>query len=170
MLKRHQVVKRSLDDPVMTPSIVAGTGIEGSASNELSSPQGIFVNVNLDLYVADCGNDRVQLFQPGQLDGITVAGSGSASATISLDCPSSIVLDAANHLFIADLNNYRIVGSGVNGFRCLVGCYGYGTGSQSNQLTYPGAFSFDRSGNILVIDRINRRIQKFQMLEKSHCT
>ncbi|CAF1484351.1 unnamed protein product [Adineta steineri] len=163
MLNRHQVVKRSLDDPVMTPSIAAGTGIQGSASNELSSPHRIFVDVNLDLYVADCGNNRVQLFQSGKSHGITVAGSGSTYETISLKCPSSIVLDAAKYLFIAD--NHRIVGSGANGFRCLVGCYGIGI--RSNQLSYPSTLSFDRSGNLFVTDQLRSRIQKFQRLESS---
>ncbi|CAF4004443.1 unnamed protein product [Adineta steineri] len=161
----HQVVKGSLNDPVMTTSAVAGTKTQGSASNELDGPRGSFVDVNLDLYVADCGNDRVQLFQLGQLHGITVAGSRSAYATISLSCPSSIVLDAVKHLFIVDQSNDRIVGSSANGFRCLVGCYG--KGSRSNQLSTPVALSFDRFGNMFVTDYANDRIQKFQLLESS---
>ncbi|CAF1467283.1 unnamed protein product [Adineta steineri] len=165
MLDYHQVVKGSLNDPVMTTSAVAGTKTQGSASNELDGPRGSFVDVNLDLYVADCGNDRVQLFQLGQLHGITVAGSRSAYATISLSCPSSIVLDAVKHLFIVDQSNDRIVGSSANGFRCLVGCYG--KGSRSNQLSTPVALSFDRFGNMFVTDYANDRIQKFQLLESS---
>ena len=51
----HQVVKRWLNDTDMTSTIAAGTGTSGSASNELNGPDGIFVDVNFDLYVADCG-------------------------------------------------------------------------------------------------------------------
>jgi hypothetical protein len=165
MFENHRVVKRWLNDPVMTSVIVAGTGINGSASNELSDPRGIFVDMNLDLYVADCKNDRIQLFQAEQSNGITVAGSESPYPTITLHGPSGISLDASKYLFIVDHYNNRIVGSGPNGFRCLVGCYG--EGSRSNQLDRPFSFSFDRSGNMFVADEYNHRIQKFLFMENS---
>jgi hypothetical protein len=165
MNDHHRVVKRSLNDPHMTSVIVAGTGISGMTANQLSFPRGIFVDVNLDLYVADCGNHRIQLFQSEQSNGTIVAGSTSPYPTIALLCPNGISLDASKYLFIVDTSNHRIVGSGPNGFRCIVGCYGYG--SKSNQLNTPFSFSFDRSGNMLVIDQINQRIQKFIYLEKS---
>ncbi|CAF4144207.1 unnamed protein product, partial [Adineta steineri] len=165
MPNRNQVVKRSLNDSVMNSNrVAAGTGSEGSASNQLEGPRGIFVDVNLDLYVADCDNDRVQLFQSGKSNGITVAGSTSINPTITLDCPSGIILDAEKYLFIVDQGNSRVVSSGVNGFRCLVGCYGFG--SESNQLLDPSSFSFDYSGNIFVSDQSNHRIQKFNYLKR----
>ncbi|CAF0818601.1 unnamed protein product [Adineta steineri] len=166
MPDHHQVVKRSLIGSAMNSNVVAaGTGIYGSASNLLGSPRGIFVDVNLDLYVADCGNNRVQLFQSGESNGITIAGSTTLYPTITLRCPSGITLDAEKYLFIVDSGNHRIVSSGMNGFRCLAGCYGMG--SQSSQLTSPSSLSFDRSGNIFVTDQTNHRIQKFQYLEES---
>jgi sugar lactone lactonase YvrE len=150
----------------MTSIIVAaGTGSEGSSFNELNRPNGIFVDVNFDLYVADCGNNRIQLFQSGELNGITVAGDRSPNPTINLNCPTGIVLDAEKNLFIVDNNNHRIVRSSLNGFRCLVGCYG--TVSQSNQLNYPLGSSFDPFGNMFVADTDNNRIQKFEYLKKS---
>jgi hypothetical protein len=164
MLTNHQVVKRSLNDPEMTSSIVAaGTGSRGSAINELDGPTGIFVDVNLDLYVADYYNNRIQLFQAGELNGITVAGFTSPNPTVNLNRPTRIVLDAENNLFIVDSGNHRIVGSSLNGFRCLVGCYG--RGSQSNRLNDPDSFSFDHSGNMFVTDQDNHRIQKFEYLK-----
>jgi hypothetical protein len=163
----HQVVKRCSKSSGMTSTLAAGTGAQGSAPNELNHPAGIFIDVNLDLYVADCGNDRVQLFQSGQSNGIIVAGEKSQNPTISLQCPTGIVLDAQKYLIIVDNYNHRIVGSGPNGFRCLVGCYG--EGPQSNQLSYPFTLSFDRSGNMLVTDQDNHRIQKFEYLENSSC-
>ena len=162
----HQVVKRSLNDPERTSTTVAaGTGSLGSAFNELNQPLGIFVDVSLDLYVADCGNSRVQLFVSGRWSGITVAGFRSPNPTINLDCPSGIVLDSEKYLFIVDFLNNRIVASGLNGFRCLVGCYG--EGSQLNRMNWPTSLSFDRSGNMFVVDHDNNRIQKFMYLEKS---
>ncbi|CAF3904384.1 unnamed protein product [Adineta steineri] len=144
--------------------IAAGTGIKGIDSNQLTGPRGIFVDVNLDLYVTDCNNNRIQLFQSGERTGITVAGSESPKPTITLFRPTGVILDAEKYLFIVEMNNHRIVGSGLNGFRCLVGCNG--AGSQSNQLTFPYGFSFDHSGNMFVTDTSNDRIQKFKYLKR----
>ncbi|CAF1540375.1 unnamed protein product, partial [Adineta steineri] len=167
MSNHHQVVKRSLNDSMMTSNhVAAGTGSVGLASNQLNYPRGIFVDVNLDLYVADCGNDRIQLFPSGESNGITVAGQYLIpDLAVELRCPTGIILDAEKYLFIADQNNHRIVGSDLNGFRCLVGCYG--VGSQSNQLNNPSSLSVDRSGNMFVTDFGNHRIQKFQYFEES---
>jgi hypothetical protein len=165
MSNHHQVLKQWLNDSVMTSIVVAGTDTPGSDPNELDRPAGIFIDVKLDLYVADCDNHRVQLFRSGQLNGITVTGGESADSTISLDCPTGIVLDAQKYLFIVDNKHHRIVGSGPNGFRCLVGCYGWG--SQPSQLNWPFTLSFDRSVNMFVVDQKNNRIQKFQYLENS---
>jgi sugar lactone lactonase YvrE len=162
----HRVIKKSLDDQSNTSMTVAGVGSNGSASDMLSFPVGIFVDINFDLYVADSGNDRIQLFRYGQLNGITVVGSGSSTTTITLKGPTGIVLDADNYLFIADRGNHRIIGSGPNGFRCLVGCSG--SGSASNQLGLPSSLSFDSYGNIFVVDLNNNRVQKF-ILEFNSC-
>ena len=156
----HQVVQTSLSSTNISASIlVAGTGAAGSASNMLNNPGGIFVDTNIGLHVADCGNNRVQLFQPGQANGNTLAGNG-LSGTIVLSCPIAVTLDFRGYLYILDLNNYRIVGSGPDGFRCLMGCTGTG-GSNSDQLSDSSSFSFDREGNMLVSDADNQRIQKF---------
>ncbi|CAF0875504.1 unnamed protein product [Adineta steineri] len=166
MSSRHQVVTKSLDNNSNTTTIIAGTGCIGSTSNMLNSPWGIYVDINFDLYVADSYNNRIQLFRLGQLNGITVAGSGSLNATITLNNPTGVVLDADNYLFIVDSLNNRIVGEGPNGFRCLVGC-STSFGSASNQLNGPSALSFDSYGNMFVADTLNSRIQKFVLFTNS---
>jgi hypothetical protein len=163
----HQVVKRWFDDNAATFTIVAGTGSNGSASNMLDRPTGIFVDIKFDLYVADTYNNRIQLFRFGQSIGSTVAGNGSSPTTIILNRPTGIVLDADKYLYIVDHANHRIVGSGPTGFRCLVGC-SRSRGSKSNQLFYPQSLSFDSYGNMFVIDQSNNRIQKF-LLSRYAC-
>jgi DNA-binding beta-propeller fold protein YncE len=158
----HQVVMKSLSSSANTSTIVAGTGCRGSASNMLNCPVGIFVDINLNLYVADYGNNRIQFFVAGQVSGTTVAGNG---VSISLSYPSGITLDADGYLFIVDSSNNRIVGSGPNGFRCLVGCSG--GGPASNQLSSPFTLSFDSYGNMFVTDYGNSRIQKFLLATNS---
>lgn len=154
----HQVVSKSLSSNSNSWIVSAGVTCSGSASNALYYPHGIFVDATLNLYVADCGNNRIQKFQPTQLSGVSVAGS-SASGTITLNCPTSVVLDYDTYLFIVDSNNDRIIGSGPNGFQCIIGCSG--SGSASNQLSVPQNLFFDSYGNLYVTDRTNNRVQKF---------
>jgi hypothetical protein len=161
--ERHQINAKSLNDDANRLTIVAGTGSAGSRLTMLHNPRGIFVDTSLDLYVADCGNDRIQFFRSGKLTATTIAGNGSLNITIPLNCPTSIVLDGDNYLFIVDSGNHRIVGSDSNGFRCLIGCSG-SLGSASDQLSNPWALSFDSYGNIFVTDQVNNRVQKFSLM------
>jgi hypothetical protein len=146
-------------------SIVAGNVSAGSTSNMLNGPNGIFVDINFILYVADCGNARIQQFQPGQLNGTTVVGNG-APGTFTLSGPVAVTTDGDGYLFIVDYYGNRIVGSGPNGYRCVIGCSGL-SGSASDQLYYPRSFSFDSFGNIFVVDTGNSRIQKFMLATNS---
>ena len=69
---KHKVLSKSLSSSSNILTIVAGTGVAGNASNMLHNPFGLFVDVNFDLYVADWGNHRIQLFRQGQQNAITV--------------------------------------------------------------------------------------------------
>jgi tripartite motif-containing protein 71 len=159
----HQVLKISLNGNQTTSTLVAGTGSPGSSANTLNGPQGIFVDINLDLYVADCSNNRIQLFHFGQMNGTTVVGNGS----ITLTCPTGVALDAANYLYIVDNNNHRIIRYANNISQCILGCSG-SSGSASDQLNYPQSLAFDSFGNLFVVDKDNTRIQKF-LFEPNSC-
>ena len=162
----HQVISRSLDSSTNTLTIAAGTGCPGNSSSMLYEPRGVFVHTNLDLYVADSSNDRIQHFHPGKLSAITLAGNG-APGTISLSYPTEVALDGDGYLFIVDCYNSRIIGSGPDGFRTVAG--GFGNGNASNQLWTPFSLSFDSDGNIFVADGTNHRIQKF-LLSTNSCS
>lgn len=161
----HQVVKKWLFDNTTTPAIIAGTGTNGSSSNRLSFPAGIFVDQYFKLYVADCFNNRIQMFRMGEANAITVAGSGAAG-TITLYRPYGVIVDANGYLFISDYLNSRIIGSGPYGFRCLFGCSG-ASGSGSRMLNNPRHIAFDSYGNLFVVDQGNNRIQKFILASNS---
>jgi hypothetical protein len=168
MYCEHRVVKQWLCSNATNPTTIAGTGVSDDTSKTLSNPRGIFVDINLDLYVADSGNNRIQLFRSGELNGTTVAGGSSSATTITLVEPTGVVLDADKYLFIVDYGNNRIVGSGSEGFRCIAGC-SKSAGSKSNELNQPWSLSFDSHGNIFVTDWWNGRIQKF-LLSTNSCS
>ena len=160
-----QIIKKLLGASPNTSTVVAGTGSSGSTSDALDNPRGLVVNDNLTLYVADFGNNRVQMFPLGQLNGTTVAGNG-APGTVSLNGPVGVILDADGYLFIAARDNNRIVGSGPNGFRCIAGCTS-SAGNAANELSGPRNLAFDSDGNLVVADTDNARIQKFILATNS---
>jgi streptogramin lyase len=162
----HKVVQKSFYDDANISTIVAGNTVAGNTSYMLNSPRGIFVDLNLNLYVADYANNRIQLFKSSQSNATTVAGS-SANGTIALNGPTGITLDADGYLFIVDSASSRIIGSGPDGFRCLVACE-FINGPAVNQLDSPSSLSFDNYGNLFVVDTSNSRIQKF-FLEINTC-
>lgn len=149
----HQVIKQKLDmNENISGVTVAGNGICGSNQNMLCNPRGIFVTIELDLYVADTWNNRIQLFRPGELTGKTVVGNMKTS--IILYGPTCVILDADSNLFIVDSNHHRIIRSHLNSFHCIIGCSAK-RGSASDQLNTPIMAAFDNVGNIFFTDEIN---------------
>ncbi|CAF1665264.1 unnamed protein product, partial [Adineta ricciae] len=62
--EQHQIISKSLLNRWNHLKIVAGTGSEGSTSTTLRNPRGIFLDENNStLFVADCGNNRIQKFR-----------------------------------------------------------------------------------------------------------
>lgn len=161
----HRVVRRSLLSSSAELTIVAGMGCLGSTPNMFNGPEGIFVTANLDLYVADYNNHRVQLFRRGETAATAEAINGS-NGIITFGGPTSVVLDADGYLFIVECGKNRILGSGSGGFWCVVGCSGV-DGSASNQLSCPQMMAFDRYGNLFATDWSNNRIQQFFLSNNS---
>lgn len=163
----HQVIKQPLViGGNISETIAAGSGVCGSALNMLCEPRGIFVTIKLNLYVADCKNNRIQLYPWGELIGQTVAGDAKISG-IRLDCPSDVVVDADDYLLIVDSKNNRIIRSNSNGFYCVVGC-SMTRGLASHQLNRPYTAAFDKLGNIYVTDTYNYRIQMFKLITNTN--
>jgi hypothetical protein len=161
----HRVVKRSLLDNINTTTTIAGNGTRGNRANMLHSPIGIFVRTNFSLYVADYFNNRIQLFQPGQRNGITIVGS-KISESLKLRDPTSITVDGNDYLYIVNQGHSNILRLGPHGLDCVVECSGE-SGSKPNQLNAPFSISFDTYGNIFVLDEENHRIQKFALARNS---
>ena len=156
----HKVVARSLRSSSNMLTIVAGTGCAGNTMNTLYNPNGIFVDENFDLYIADTINNRIQLFRSGVLNGVTIAGSGTIKVTIELRSPTDVTLDRDKNLFIVENRGPRIIVSGPQGFRCIIGCI-------SSILYRPRSMAFDSYGNVYVVDGGNNRIQKFMRLNNT---
>lgn len=146
---------------------VAGGNGGGSAANQLSGPDALFVDAIGNLYVADTYNGRIQKFPPGSgsaTAGVTVAGGNGVGSAANQFEPSGVCLDGFGNLYVTDYLNGRILkfppgSTGATNGVIVAG--GNGQGSAANQLA--GAYSgiLDGSGNIYVADQSNGRVQKF---------
>ncbi|MDA0709657.1 MAG: FG-GAP-like repeat-containing protein [bacterium] len=102
---------------------VAGSGIQGFAGDggpaalaDLSSPQGLTLDRQDNLYIADTGNHRVRLVNLSTRLIQTVAGTGNArfdleeggARAVSLNNPTGLAVGPTGTVFIADRSNHRI--------------------------------------------------------------
>jgi sugar lactone lactonase YvrE len=121
---------------------VAGNGTRGysgdygpATSAQFSNPTGVAVDSSGNLFIADTGNDRIRKVTP---DGVisTVAGNGTygysgdggPATSAQLYSPSSVAVDSAGNLFIADVNNNlirKVTPGGVISTVAGNGTYGY---------------------------------------------
>ena len=150
---------------------VAGTGGDGGAgtSAQLSSPQGLALAANLDLYIADTGNHRIRKYAFATRLLTTVAGTGQPAfsgdgglaVAAALSRPTSVAVattGTADTVYIADLANLRVrvVTGGV-----ITTLAGYGTtGTTGDEgpataalLQYPVAVAVDSlTGAVYIAD------------------
>ncbi len=151
-----------------TGTTVAGGNGVGASANKFNSPIGVFVDASGNIFVADRFNHRIQKFpanSTSSTNGTTVAGgNGSGSAANQLSSPTGIYVDGQGNIYVADRNNNRIQRFPANSTSSTNGTTiagGNGVGSAANQLNAPYGVYLDASGNLLVVDNGNHRIQKF---------
>lgn len=105
-----------------TLQVIAGNGVSGfsgdggSALNAaLRFPQGIAVDGNGEVYIADSGNNRIRRVSTNGII-TTIAGTGSAGFSgdggdarqARLNYPETLTFDSAGNLYFIDYFNYRI--------------------------------------------------------------
>jgi len=184
----HRILKRDTQGNL---SVVAGNGKRGFAGDEgpaieakLNNPQGVAVDHEGNLYIADTNNHRIRKVDSNGII-TTVVGMGKAGyagdnglATAGqLRKPTAIVFDNNGHIYIADSGNHRIrkvsgqrtrkpnansiittvAGSGRSGYQ---GDNGPATGAR---LSNPTGLAVDNQNNLYIADTDNHRIRKVDL-------
>jgi tripartite motif-containing protein 71 len=164
----HQITKWASNATHGT--LVAGTGISGNSSQQLSYPFGLYLDeLHSYLYVADYNNDRIQRFTLGvSMNATTMAGgNGIGSGDNQLYHPQGLcVSNKTGAMYIADTYNNRVTRWNLNGASgvTIAGIEGMsGTGAQL--LNGPGGVALSNNETFLYIsDLNNNRIQRFELI------
>ncbi|CAF3258045.1 unnamed protein product [Rotaria socialis] len=127
--------------------VVAG-GSFGSNYNQQQTSWGVAVDALGNVFVSDCGNNRVMKWAPRSTNGTLVAGIGNGTAgngTNQLSYPLGIYVDQRMALYIADAFNGRIQ-------KWLSGAStGTTVGGANGQLRFPTDVSVDNYGTIYAL-------------------
>ena len=129
---------------------VAGGHGDGNATNQLSSPNGLFIDDNQTIVIGEWGNNRVVQWKMNDTEGQVIAGNhGSGNLLDQLTVPTDVLIDEeSDSVIICDLGNQRVVQwsrrSGTKQGEILIdniNCYGLAMDDQ--RYLYVSAYSED---------------------------
>ncbi len=161
---------------------VAGNGTPGFGGDNgaaifasLNGPSGVAVDKANNLYIADNSNNRIRKVDAnGTIT--TFAGTGQQGSTADtgdnviatmarLTFPSGVMVDMADHMYVAALNEIRKVDAQTGIIHTIAGtAYAGFTGDNgpatAARINHPAGIAADGSGNIYIADKSNQRIRK----------
>jgi streptogramin lyase len=162
-----------LNAQTFTVSTLAGSfagSVDGVGSAaRFDSPQGIAVDSKRNVYVADRGNHTIRKITPGGVV-TTLAGTSQSQGFVNANgtsakfyLPQSVVVDANDNVYVADLGNHRIRKITPNGDVTTFA----GNGQYYSNASYDGngtaatfsapiGLAIDASGNIYVTEQIGK--------------
>ncbi len=143
-----------------------------AAAALLYFPEGIAWDAKGNLFIADNENNKVRKVTPdGNISTIAgtgsfvVSGDGGAAISAGVKQPSAIAVDSSGNVYIATINQVRmvdgngnistVVNDGGNG-----GFSGDGQAATTAQLNSPTGLAIDSADNLFIADTYNHRIRK----------
>ncbi|CAF1475259.1 unnamed protein product, partial [Adineta steineri] len=139
---------------------IAGENGQGDQSNQLSFPQGIYVDDDhRSIYIGDWGNHRIVEWKYGAKNGQVVAGGNwNENGSDQLSFPSDVIVDKKNDsLIICDRGNRRVVRwprqNGKNGEIIIPNIHCWG-------------LTMDKNGDLYVSDTEKNEVRRWKQGEK----
>jgi uncharacterized protein (TIGR03437 family) len=136
----------------------SGDGVDATRQS-LNLPAAVALDGAGDVYIADCGNNRVRMVSPaGAIT--TVAGSGTPLAS-----PQGVVIDSAGNLYITESSGNELRKVGTDGTISIFagsGASGYsgdGGPAGSAALNAPWGVTADGAGDVYFTDYGNNAVR-----------
>lgn len=140
--------------PILGVSYVKTIGRAGQGAGEFLKPMGLIIDDYGQLYIADSGNNRVQVIDS---NGHFIAEFGSYGwRDGEFDFPNDVAL-SLDTLYVADTGNNRV--QYCNLVQRIF--YTLASTSQDFQLDAPEGIGIGRNGEVYVIDTLNHRWLQF---------
>ncbi|MEK4436084.1 NHL domain-containing protein [Paenibacillus sp. FSL K6-2862] len=173
----HRVRKVDMTGKISTIAGKGSTGFSGdggpATSAELVFPEGLVLDHNGNLYIADYGNHRIRkVDETGKITTVAgremygFSGDGGDATSAQLFFPTGVALDDEGNLYIADTSNQRIRKVDSSGKITTVagndngGFNGDGGAAVEAYLYNPTGVVIDGGGNLFIADSSNQRIRK----------
>jgi len=140
-------------------AVVVTTGnwqvlVAHSAVPEMSSPSGVAIDGDGNLYISDFEGDFVEKVSAGGQPIARFGQKGNGPGQFA--GPTNLTVDSQGNLYVADTNNQRIQKLSRDGQ--AVAQFGSG-GDAPGQFWLPSGVAVDEQGRLYVADRGNHRIQ-----------
>ncbi|MFI5163357.1 MAG: hypothetical protein ACHQHN_18910 [Sphingobacteriales bacterium] len=160
--------------PAGVVTTLAGSGVIGSANGKgaaasFNFPQGIALDNNENVYVADTGNDLIRKITPDgnvtTLAGTVAAGKANGTGTAAtFNIPQGLAVDAAGNLFVADAGNNLIRKITLAGLVTTFAGSGSaesddGVGTEAS-FNFPNALTIVPNGNLFVTEAHGHNLSK----------
>jgi len=154
-LSEYGLVERVQKFAPRGEELLGSFGHPGNAPGEFNRPEGLCVDAQDRIYVADSCNHRIQVFSS---DGKFLRAYGKAGkGKGELSYPYDICVDAAGRQYVCEFGNSRIqVFDASDQPLEIIGGPGLAPGEFSN----PWGVALDSAGNLYVADSQNHRVQK----------
>ena len=154
-LSEYGLVERVQKFAPRGEELLGSFGHPGNAPGEFNRPEGLCVDAQDRIYVADSCNHRIQVFSS---DGKFLRAYGNAGkGKGELSYPYDICVDAAGRQYVCEFGNSRIqVFDASDQPLEIIGGPGLAPGEFSN----PWGVALDSAGNLYVADSQNHRVQK----------
>lgn len=135
--KLNGVIIATSGSPRNAVTVAGGNG-PGSAANQLYYPNGVFVDKDKNIWVADASNGRVQKFAPGSKNGVTIGGNLPNRPTF----PVNIFVSEDGAVYAADYFEGKVKRLAKDGTRWVT------VAGQNNELDLVRGVWVDKHGNV----------------------
>ncbi len=134
-------------------------GGHGEEKGKFLRPQGLTIDSNDHVWVADACNHRIQVFDAtGDEAKIVRVWGDFGEADGQLRYPYDLLLDHRGHVFVCEFGNSRVQQFDIDGN--FIARWG-SPGRERGQLHQPWGMAMDKRGILHILDSYNHRVQSF---------